>query len=84
MYEVIEINGASDPPHSREPSLQSVVDEIEQVYAMAARRGGEVIAGHSLVLCDASTSTGSDGEQAPTRTNYLFLVMELPDEPDQE
>jgi len=82
QYEVHAVEGAASPRFRREPDVNNVVDEIEQVYAMAARRGGQVIAGHSLV-CDWPIKDSNE-QEVPTRIDYLFLVMELPDDTDQE
>lgn len=75
-YVVLPIEGAAQPRFRESPDLNTVVDEIEQVYRAAARDGGRVIAGHTLT-CDWA-SPGPDGEPVPTRIDYLFLVVERP------
>ena len=80
-YRVYPVEGATDPWfRSSRPNLNEVPDEIASVYEMAAHRGGQVIAGHTL---KCSVDVGSAGpESGHVEMDVLFLVMELPGEPD--
>jgi|HubBroStandDraft_6_1064221.scaffolds.fasta_scaffold73749_1 hypothetical protein len=82
QYEVHPVRGASTEPLRHKPSVDDIADEIAAMYAFAAKEGGRIVAGHSLV-CDETLPMG-DNEQRRVRIDHLFLVIELPDDFSRE
>jgi hypothetical protein len=78
-YEVFSIRGASTGRLGHDQS--SVADEITEIYELAARRGGRVIAGHTLA-CEEVPVENDDPVSVRPRGEYVFLVAELPGDAD--
>lgn len=76
QYEVHPIEGASEPP-SATWGISDVANSIENAYTRAYKQGGRVVAAHNLAV---ETVRRPDGEMTPVRADFLFLVLELPDD----
>jgi hypothetical protein len=81
-YEVFSVRGAStaETP-GRDQS--AVAEDITDIYELAARRGGRVVAGHTLA-CEEIQNADEDDPASPVRYRgeYVFLVAELPGDAD--
>ncbi len=81
-YEAMSVLGTSTPPSKKDPDVGQVAEEIEQIYAMADRRFGRIVAGHTLDF--NKVEADNNGAEVVHRFGCLFLVLELPGQPPGE
>lgn len=86
QYEVYGIPGLRtvDGKHGPGPDLDVVADELTHMYELAARKGGQIVGSHVLSYrhpADAPPRLNVQGARE-IPSEFIFLVAELPDQPD--
>ena len=83
-HEVFPVHGSPMTMSARERrvNVAGISDEIEQIYDLAARQGGRIVAGHTLVCKGAWRLPEDPGKSVEDEREVLFLVAELPGDAD--
>lgn len=83
-YQVRDVQGATNRRLGEGEAVfprtvEEVKEEIHSIYMAAQDWGGKVVAGYTL-HCEPHEGLGSDEPSLQAASDFLFLVMELPDD----